>query len=122
MWLEKLIHPKVLISRKKFLQHCRRVGAKIVVIEIPLLLETGIENEFDHVVMTFAPKYLRKKRALKRDGMTSLRWRNINRRQMPDCKKKTKCNGVIISGLGKVVGRRSVVKSLYRFRKSLFRR
>ena len=115
-WLEQLIHPRVSLYRKKFLQHCRRIGARIVVIEIPLLLETAAQNEFDYIVMTFAPKFLRRQRAFKRKTMNSLQWRNINQLQMLDCKKKTKCDRVIISGLGKATGRRSVIKALCRIR------
>ena len=115
-WLEQLIHPRVSLYRKKFLQHCRRIGARTVVIEIPLLLETAAQKEFDYIVMTFAPKFLRRQRAFKRKAMNSLQWRNINQRQMHDYKKKTKCDRVIISGLGKATGRRSVIKSLCRIR------
>lgn len=115
-WLEQLIHPRVSLHRKRYLQHCRIIGARVVVIEIPLLLETALQKEFDYVVMTFAPKFLRRKRAFQRKNMTSLQWRNINQRQMPDCKKKTRCDGVIISGLGKATARRSAIKSLCRFR------
>lgn len=115
-WLERLLHPRVQASFERYICHCRRIGARIIVAEIPLLFETNLAKNFDYIVMTFAPKALRKKRAFKRISMTQAQWRSICMRQTPDFKKRAWSDSVIVSGLGRAHGMRSVFKALYRCR------
>ena len=114
--LEKIVHPRVVFYRKRFLQQCRRQGIRLVFCEIPLLFESPSREAFSAIVMTFTPFFLRKRRAFQRPAMNERHWRSIVRRQMPDAKKRSLANVVVSMGLGRAVGGRGIVRALYRCR------
>ena len=114
--LEKIVHPRVVFYRKRILQQCRRQGVRLLFCEIPLLFESPSREVFSAIVMTFAPLFLRKRRAFQRPTMNEQHWRSITRRQMPDVKKRIFADTIVPMGLGKAVGGRSVVRALYRCR------
>ena len=114
--LEKIVHPRVAFYRKRVLQQCHRQGVRLLFCEIPLLFESPPRENFSAIVMTFAPFFLRKRRAFQRPAMNEQHWQSIKRRQMPDAKKRTLADVLVFSGLGKAVGGRSVVRALYRCR------
>ena len=114
--LEKIVHPRVAFYRRRVLQQYRRQGVTFVFCEIPLLFESPSRDRFSATVMTFAPYFLRKKRAFLRSTMNEQHWRSITERQIPDAKKRTFADILVYSGLGRAVGGRSVVRALYRCR------
>jgi dephospho-CoA kinase len=94
--LEALVHPAVRTARERFIQNNRNAPA--LLFEIPLLFETGGEQDFDKVVVASAPAQLQRERALSRAGMTEERLDAILRRQVPDEEKHRRADFVIDTG------------------------
>lgn len=98
--LEHLLHPLVRRDRARFLGEARRRGDRLVVLDIPLLFETGAAAECDAVAVVVAPAFLQRQRLLRRPGMSDSRIRAIRARQMSDFEKRRRADFVIPSGLG----------------------
>jgi dephospho-CoA kinase len=99
--LERILHPLVMRERQRFLRAARLQGRRLVVLDIPLLFETGGERACDAVVVVSAPTSLQYARLLQRPGMNPERIATIMRRQMPDEEKRRRADFVIPTGLGK---------------------
>jgi dephospho-CoA kinase len=99
--LEGILHPLVARERQKFLGRARRERQPLVVLDIPLLFETGGERDCDAVAVVSAPASLQYARLLRRPGMSPERIAGIMRRQMPDAEKRRRADFVIPTGLGK---------------------
>lgn len=93
--LEGLIHPLVKREKERFLADARGAGRRIVLLDIPLLFETGAENEADLVIVVSAPASIQRDRMLKRPGMTPDRLEAMLARQMPDAEKRRRAHFVI---------------------------
>lgn len=98
--LEKLVHPLVRKSRTDFLENAKQAGAKAVILDIPLLLETGGDDRLDAVIVVSAPAEIQRERVLARPGMTAEKFEAILTRQMPDSEKRARADFVIDSGSG----------------------
>lgn len=98
--LEAIVHPLVKASRDAFLAEARRAGAEVVVIDVPLLFETGGEDGMDAVAVVSAPESVQKARVLARPGMTEAKFSAILARQMPDAEKRRRATFVIETGRG----------------------
>lgn len=96
--LEALLHPRVEAEEKAFVQRAREEGKWLVVLDIPLLFESGAEKRVDKVVVVSAPLEQQKKRALARDGMTEEKFANILARQMPDAEKRARADYIVDTG------------------------
>ena len=93
--LESVVHPLVRSSQMNFLDECRIAGAKMAVLDIPLLFETGRENEVDVVVVVSAPPEIQRARALQRPGMTAEKLDQILMRQLPDAQKRGNADFIV---------------------------
>jgi len=93
--LEAIVHPLVVAAERNFLHEARRSGAPMVVLEIPLLLETGGDARVDVVVVVSAPAEMQRARVLSRPGMTLERLDAILARQMPDEDKRRRADFVV---------------------------
>ncbi|MCM8731159.1 dephospho-CoA kinase [Hephaestia sp. GCM10023244] len=91
--LEALVHPAVAEERRHFL--ATHADAPLVVLDIPLLFETGGEAHVDKVVVVSAPEAVQRARVLKRPGMTEARFAAILARQTPDAEKRARADFVI---------------------------
>lgn len=98
--LEAAVHPLVAESRAGFLDRARAAGAEVVVLDIPLLLETGGEGQVDAVVVASAPEPVQRARVLARPGMTEDKLDAILERQVPDAEKRARADFVIDTGGG----------------------
>jgi dephospho-CoA kinase len=87
-----VVHPLVAADRKRFLADC---PADIVVLDIPLLYETGGEQDCDAVLVVTAPPEVQRRRLLARGGMTEAELGAIMARQMPDADKRKRADYVI---------------------------
>ena len=96
--LEGIVHPLVARDRQDFL--ARHVGAPLVVLDIPLLFETGGGAAVDAVVVVTAPPEVQAARVLGRPGMTRERLDAILARQTPDAEKRARADFVIDTGGG----------------------
>jgi dephospho-CoA kinase len=99
--IEKFLHPLVRLREKAFLGRCARQGKKIVVLDIPLLFETGGEKRCDGVITVSAPKYIQFQRVMCRPDMTPERFKTILSRQVSDTEKRKRSDFVILTGLGR---------------------
>jgi dephospho-CoA kinase len=97
--LEAIIHPLVETAERRFLAQARARRAPIVVLDIPLLFETGGDRRCDYVLVVTAPKFLQRQRVLRRSGMTAARFDAILRQQLPDAAKRRRADFVVQTGL-----------------------
>ena len=97
--LEALVHPLVRAKEQKFLVDAEKRGAKVVVLDIPLLYETAGDARCDAVVVVSAPAEVQRARMEER-GMSDARFEAIIARQVPDAVKREKADFVVDSGQG----------------------
>ena len=90
--VQAVVHPLVAASRAAFIAATR---AKIVLLDIPLLFETGAEAFCDGVVVVSAPAAVQRQRLLDRGTMTGAEYELILQRQMPDAEKRARATWVI---------------------------
>jgi dephospho-CoA kinase len=95
--LEGIVHPLVFASREKFLADAQARGARIVVLDVPLLFETGANSCCDAVVVVSAPAEIQRRRAFERPGMTEDKFAAILRQQMPDTEKRRRADFILDS-------------------------
>jgi dephospho-CoA kinase len=110
--LEKLIHPLVGNQRAKFMAEAEKSGAKAVLLDIPLLFETGDPTKFHAVIVVSAPPEIQRTRVLARPGMTPEKFGAILKRQMPDSEKRARADFVIDTGEGLESARKQVKEVL----------
>ena len=106
--LEAIVHPLVAGARHDFLADASQKGARLVVLDIPLLFETGLDREVDAVVLVSAPETVQKVRVAQRLGMTPERLAVILGRQMPDAEKRARAQFIIDTGRGFDAARQQV--------------
>ena len=94
--LEALVHPAVAADRAAFLAD--HAAAPIVVLDIPLLFETGGDGAVDKIAVVSAPAAIQRARVLARPGMTTDRFEAILARQMPDSEKRERADFIIDTG------------------------
>ncbi|MEP4378080.1 MAG: dephospho-CoA kinase [Alphaproteobacteria bacterium] len=99
--LEAIIHPRVRAATEGFLRLHRRQRRPLVVLDIPLLYETGGEDRVDGVIVVSAPAWLQRRRVMVRPGMDGERFAGILASQMPDREKRARADFVVETGLGK---------------------
>lgn len=90
--IEAIVHPLVAADRAAFIA---KRPAEILVLDIPLLFETGSEGQFDLVAVVSAPADLQRQRVLARPGMTEGQFETILAKQMPDAEKRQKADVII---------------------------
>ena len=93
--LEKVVHAEIRKSREAFIAASAAKGAKAVVVDIPLLFETGSQKDVDKTIVISADIETQKMRALARQNMTEERLKMILARQMPDDQKRLLADVVI---------------------------
>jgi len=93
--LEGLMHPLVAEKRDAFL---KTANAPIVVLDIPLLLETGLK--VDAVVVATAPEHVQRQRVLARPGMTEAKFARLLGRQMSDAEKRSQAHYLVLTDKG----------------------
>ena len=99
--LEAVLHPKVRAATLRFLQCHARRRTPLVVLDIPLLFETGGQDLCDAVAVVTAPRFVQTARVMSRPGMTLERLAKIRAQQMSDREKCRRADFVIRTGLGK---------------------
>ncbi|HXW71396.1 MAG TPA: dephospho-CoA kinase [Methylocella sp.] len=106
--LEAIVHPIVAKSRNAFLAEAQKSGSHIVVLDIPLLFETGLDRQVDAVVLVTAPETVQRERLRQRPGMTSEHLEVIVQRQISDIEKRARAHFIIDSAHGFDSARRQV--------------
>jgi len=98
--LEAIVHPLVAAARDRFLAEAQKNGATVVVLDVPLLFETGAERGCDAVVVVSAPPELQRRRAFERPGMSEEKFAALIAKQMPDAEKRARADFVVDSSQG----------------------
>jgi dephospho-CoA kinase len=93
--LESIVHPLVRHEEAAFLAAAERNGARVAVLDIPLLFETGADRRVDAVVVATARPELQRARAFERAGMTEDKFQALLARQMPDAEKRRRADFVV---------------------------
>lgn len=96
--LEGIVHPLVGAEARAFLARHRQ--APLVVLDIPLLFETGGQARCDAVLVVTAPPEVQRARVLARPGMTEAALAAILAKQMPDAEKRARADHVIDTSRG----------------------
>jgi dephospho-CoA kinase len=115
--LEAIIHPMVRRDEEKFLERARRAGARIAVLDIPLLFETGAGRRVDRVVVVSAPRPVQMARVRRRQHMDAAQIKAVLARQMPDAEKRRRADLVVHTGLS----RHHALQAIRRFIRDLRR-
>jgi dephospho-CoA kinase len=98
--LEKIVHPLVRGEKDAFLARAAAAGTPLVVLDIPLLLETGGAAHCDAVLVVSAPPAVQRERVLARPGMTAERFDAVLAKQMPDAEKRKRAHFIVDTGRG----------------------
>lgn len=98
--LEKIIHPLVRDAELDFIQRARMAGARLAVLDIPLLFESGADALCDKVVVVTAPADIQRARVLEREGMTAEKYDGLLARQMSDADKRAKADFIVYTDKG----------------------
>ena len=105
--LEAILHPMVRQDERAFIARARRSGARAVVLDIPLLFETGGRNT-DCVVVVSAPRSVQMQRVRRRRQMSPSDIAAVIARQMPDAEKRRRADVVIRTGLSRFHAQRAL--------------
>jgi dephospho-CoA kinase len=95
--LEAIVHPLVRAVSEKFIADQRARGARVIVLDIPLLFETGGEKRVDAVVVVSAPADVQRARVLGRPGMSADKLDALLARQMTDAEKRARAHFIVDS-------------------------
>lgn len=106
--LEQLIHPLVRKDAGRFVEAHRRKGTPLVVLDIPLLFETGGTDRVDKILVVTAPYKVQRERVLARPDMTEEKFEKILARQVPDAEKRKRADFLIDTSLGMEAAREAV--------------
>jgi dephospho-CoA kinase len=98
--LEQIVHPMLGASRQKFLDDAEQSGAPVVVMDIPLLFETGGEKRVDAVVVVTTSPENQRERILARGTMSNEALDAILARQLPDAEKRKRADFVVDTSHG----------------------
>jgi dephospho-CoA kinase len=108
--LNAIVHPLVGRDRVGFFAKAQADGADIVVLDIPLLFETGGHANVDAVVVASAPPDMQRERVLARPGMSPERLDAILAQQMADAEKRARAHFVVDTSRGLEPARRQVAE------------
>ncbi|PPD14258.1 MAG: dephospho-CoA kinase [Methylobacterium sp.] len=106
--LEAIVHPLVREEEEKAIADAQRKGHKLIVLDVPLLYETGGENRCDAVLVTTVSPAIQKARVLARPGMTEELFHALLKRQMPDPEKRRRAHAILETSRGFPAARRDL--------------
>lgn len=109
--LEAIVHPLVRAAELEFRREAESAGRDMIVLDIPLLFETGGENRVDAIVVVSCDPEQQRARVLARPGMTVEKFEMILSRQVPDADKRRRADYVVDTGHG-IDAARAAVKSI----------
>jgi dephospho-CoA kinase len=93
--IEALVHPLVQKAQKQFLLRAANAGARLAVLDMPLLFETGRDNDVDIIILVSANGEIQKERAMRRPGMSEEKLQFLLSRQLSDADKRARADYVI---------------------------
>ena len=108
--LESFIHPLVNKAREAFFKDNK--DAAIVVLDVPLLFEAGLEKHVNYIVVVTAPEQVQRKRVLAREGMSPELFESLLSRQILDEEKRRRADALVFTDKGLENARKQVQKIL----------
>ncbi len=118
--LESLVHPAVANARARFLERSATEGRRLVIVDVPLLFETGEDSSVDLVIVVSAPESVQRARAVAREGMTDTKLDAILSRQTSDVEKRRRAHFIVDTG-GSLDQTRAIVAQFMRATAALVR-
>ena len=106
--LEAIVHPLVRQKEVAFLEQERAKGTPAVLLDIPLLYETGGESRLDKVIVVTCSPETQAERVLARPGMTEEKFKSILARQVPDAEKRQRADFIVDTEQGMEAARAQV--------------
>jgi dephospho-CoA kinase len=106
--LEAIIHPLVRAREKQFVEEAADRGEPLVLLDIPLLFETGSTDRVDTVIVVSCAPEIQRQRVMARPDMTAEKFEAILSRQTPDAEKRARADYVIDTGQGLEAARAQV--------------
>lgn len=110
--LEKMVHPLAGATQVDFLNAQMAAGATHVLLDVPLLFETGGHEFVDCVVVVSAPPDIQRARVLERPGMTEEKFADILAKQVPDSDKRAAADFIVDSSVSVADAHRQVKEIL----------
>jgi dephospho-CoA kinase len=95
--LEAIVHPLVAKARDIFIAQAQSRNAPVILLDVPLLFETGGERHCDAVVVVSAPPDIQRRRAFERPGMTEEKFAALVGKQVPDAQKRRRADFIVDS-------------------------
>lgn len=110
--LEKILYPKLLKQQIKFIKRGQNLKKSMVVLDVPLLFETGLHRYCHFVIVVSSPSFLRTKRVLRRKGVTSEDYENFEFHQLSALQKEQGADLAIRTGRDKGSALKEIKKVL----------
>jgi dephospho-CoA kinase len=120
--LERILHPMVRAVERRWVAQQRVRGAKLVVLDIPLLFETDRIDRVDGVIVVSAPLRLQRARVMRRPGMSAERFSAVLASQFPDRKKRQRADFVVSTALSRAAAARQLEAIVRRVKSGEWRR
>jgi dephospho-CoA kinase len=114
--LNAIVHPLLGAARSEVFEQAREAGADMIILDVPLIFETGGQRNMDAVIVVSAPADVQRDRVLAREGMTPERLDAILAQQMPDADKRARADYVVDTGQGLDAARAQVTDIIARLR------
>lgn len=110
--LEEIVHPLVRKRESEFIAREREKGSDMVLLDIPLLFETGAEKRVDVIVVVTCDPQIQRSRVLARPNMTEEKFNAILARQTPDAEKRKRADYVIDTSFSIEAARQRVAETV----------
>ncbi|CDM55695.1 MULTISPECIES: dephospho-CoA kinase [Rhizobium] len=117
--LEAIVHPLVRKREAEFIEREQQRSADMVLLDIPLLFETGAQSRVDVIVVVSCDPQIQRERVLARSGMTVEKFNMILARQTPDAEKRARADYVIDTGHSIETARKRVAEIVSDLRRRL---
>jgi dephospho-CoA kinase len=98
--LESIVHPLVREAEIEFVSAAKASGETLIVVDIPLLFETGGQSRVDKILVVTADPDIQRARVLARKDMSEQKLDSILARQMKDADKRAHADFIIDTGKG----------------------
>ena len=120
--LEHILHPRVRAVERRWVAQQRARGARLAVLDIPLLFETDRIDRVDGVIVVSAPLRLQRERVMRRPGMTAERFAAILATQYPDREKRRRADFVVSTALSRAAAARQIAAIVRQVQQGEWRR
>ncbi|HAX90974.1 MAG TPA: dephospho-CoA kinase [Rhodospirillaceae bacterium] len=106
--LEGILHPLVWRARDAFVRAAKKDKREGVVLDIPLLFETGADSACDKTLCVYTSAATQKERVLKRKNMTATKLRAVRARQWPIAKTRQLADAALDMDVSKKQARQAI--------------